>query len=134
VPTITSVTFSTESAAGNPTPLVTINGSGFGNLPSPSPGGDPEAAFGDCGKPSGYDGLDFASHLYFNKLTSRGVRGRQRHLRKLHRPGHLGVHAHPEPIRLRQRYAGFNSPLHNGDHYSLHVKEASVSGTVATTP
>jgi hypothetical protein len=72
VPTITSVTFSTGSAAGSPTPLVTINGSGFGSLPSPSPGGDPEAAFSDCGRPSGYDGLDFASHLYFNKLTSRG--------------------------------------------------------------
>jgi hypothetical protein len=134
VPTITSVTFSTGSSAGSPTPLVTINGSGFGALPGLSPGGDPQADFGDCGSPSGYDGLNFASHLYFNKLIGRGWEAGN---------GDSGnciglVIWKYTPTQIQYGfgsvYTSFNSPLQNGNPYSLHVKGASVSGAVEFTP
>jgi len=139
VPTITSVTFSTGSSVASPTPLVTINGRGFGTLPGLSPGGDPQADFGDCGAPSGYDGLNFASHLYFNKLIGRGWEAGN---------GNSGnciglVIWKYTPTQIQYGfgsvYTSFNSPLENGNPYSLHVKGASVSGTVtftspATTP
>jgi hypothetical protein len=134
VPTITSVTFSTGSAANSPTPLVTINGSGFGTLPNPSPGGDPQAAFSDCGSPSGYDGLDFASHLYFNNLTGpagfeagNGTSGNC--------IGLVIWEYTPTQIEygFGSVYAGFTPGLQNGDRYSLHVKGASVTGTVTFT-
>jgi hypothetical protein len=133
VPTITSVTFSTGAAVGSPTPLVTINGSGFGTLPTPSPGGDPQVQFGDCGSPNGYAGLDFGSRLYFNKLNGVGFEAGN---------GPSGncvglVIWKYTPTQIQYGfgivYNGFPPGLQNEDHYSLHVKGAVASGTVAFT-
>jgi hypothetical protein len=132
VPTITSVTFSSGSAVGSTTPLVTIDGTGFGTLPNPSPGGDPQAEFGDCGSPSGYDGLDFGSHLQFNELSSPGAfeagNGTQGNC-----VGLVIWEYTPTQIQygFGSVYAGFPPGLQNGDKYSVRVKGASASGTVS---
>jgi hypothetical protein len=67
-PTVDNVHFSTGTAEGSSTPLVTINGSGFGTLPTPVPAGNPQNYAGsECfGVTPGYDGLDFGTSLYFN--------------------------------------------------------------------
>jgi len=131
VPTITRVTFTTGSAVGSPTPLVTINGSGFGRLPNPSPGGDPQAQFGDCGSPSGYDGLDFGSLLYFNNLSGpakfEAGNGNSGNCIGLVIWKYTATRIQ---YGFGSVYAGFAPGLQNGNHYSLHVKGASVSGTV----
>ena len=71
-PVITGVTFSTGQAEGSSTPLVTIKGRGFGNLPQPLPTGNPQAYAGSgCPKPikKGYSGLDFGNNLWIRDFT-----------------------------------------------------------------
>jgi hypothetical protein len=117
-PVITSVTFSTGSAQGSPTPLVTIKGSGLGS--------------GCFGVTPGYDGLDFGSNLWFsdNGLFQAG----------------FGQSSGGNCIGLvvwkyssTQIQYGFGVvyggtlQIHSGDSYTVNVKGVKTSGTVVFT-
>jgi len=132
--TITSVTFSSGTSVSSPTALVTINGSGFGSLPDDSPAGDPQVT-GDCpGSTSGYDGLSFGTHLYFNNLGATGFEAGNGP--SLNCIGLVIWKYTPTQIEYGfgsyyQRYAPWT--LQNGDSYSVHVKGAAYSGTITFT-
>jgi hypothetical protein len=130
-PVITSVIFSSGSAQGSPTPLVTINGSGFGHLPQPVPSGNPQDYLGSgCfGVTPGYDGLDFGSSLWFsdNGLFQAG----------------FGQSSGGNCIGLviwkyssTQIQYGFGVvyggtlQIHSGDSYTVNVRGVRESGTV----
>jgi hypothetical protein len=134
VPTIASVAFSSGASVNSPSALVTINGSGFGTLPHPSPGRDPATLPEGCGAVSGYDGLDFGANLYFNNLSSPGFEAGNG--QDFNCVGLVIWKYTPTQIEygFGSTYVNY-SPWHlqNGNAYSLHVKGASVSGTVTFT-
>ena len=131
-PVITSVTFSSGSAQGSPTPLVTIKGSGFGHLPQPVPSGNPQDYLGSgCfGVTPGYDGLDFGSSLWFsdNGLFQAGF-GRS--------SGGNCIGLVIWKYSSTQIQYGFGVvyggtlQIHSGDSYTVNVRGVRKSGTVA---
>jgi hypothetical protein len=132
-PTITSVTFSSGASLGSSTPLVTINGSGFGNLPNPLPGGDPVVAAGDCGSPAGYAGLDFGNKLYFGDGWEAGFAAAPTGF-SINCIGLVIWKYTPTQIQFGFGYVYHSfTPLQNGQSYSLVVKGATHSGTVNFT-
>jgi hypothetical protein len=129
-PVITSVTFSSGSAEGSPTPLVTINGSGFGHLPQPVPSGNPQDYLGSgCfGVTPGYDGLDFGSSLWFDVPSFQAGSGQS--------SGGNCIGLVIWKYSSTQIQYGFGVvyggtlQIHSGDPYTVNVRGVRKSGTV----
>jgi hypothetical protein len=133
-PIISNVTFDNGSTSGSPTALVTITGSGFGNLPNPKPAGNPQSYRGSgCfGVTPGYDGLDFGSNLIFGDNTATWEAGFGASATSGNCIG-LVIWRYSR-VKITYGFGvvyGGSLVLHNGDNYVVNVRGASFSGTVS---
>jgi len=135
--TISSVVFTGTPQA----PTVTINGSGFGSMPSPNPNHTPEGTPQLCPlPPSGNQGYDYGTLLYLFDQPRNWAGGRYRpELNELDCVGLLvsKYTATQVVFQFGSAYADYqqkdNYLLAEGDGYQIAVNGANFSGSVHYT-
>jgi len=124
------------------TPVLTINGQGFGARPTPQPPGPPSEVRPqngriNCNFSAGREGLDYGTELYVQTADDTFSAGRYRpEIGDLDCVGLLLAQYSDTLIVLRfggaysAGRAKYNYTIHSGDRYEIVVKTAMLRGVV----